>query len=167
MFGKERKTSKSQNFSTSEICAEFWAAVIALLIRSIASDSYLSENDLQIKNFCAKDSPPARMGKAQKKTGKGRPRSVPPCLWSATSLFVTKDSAYEVLPKVRQNYKLLAAVKITQQCGVGILKRQHTSSFVYAWSPQAGREIVETEFGADPVRGRIEIVHAPMPESAR
>jgi hypothetical protein len=68
----------------------------------------------------------------EKRGGKGRPRSIPPCIWAATSLFVTRDSAYEVLPKVRQNYKLLATVKITQQCGVGILKRQHISFWRYA-----------------------------------
>jgi hypothetical protein len=68
----------------------------------------------------------------EKRGGRGRPRSVPPCIWAATSLFVTRDSAYEVLPKVRQNYKLLASVKITQQCGVGVLKRQHISFWRYA-----------------------------------
>jgi hypothetical protein len=68
----------------------------------------------------------------EKKTGKGRPRIVPPCIWAATSLFLTKESAYETLPKLRGRYKFMAKVKITQQCGVSILKRSHISFWRYS-----------------------------------
>jgi hypothetical protein len=65
------------------------------------------------------------------KKAKGRPRSVHPCTWSATSLFVTKESAYLALPKPRERFKFLAMVKITKQCGVSILRRQHISFWRY------------------------------------
>ena len=68
----------------------------------------------------------------EKKTGKKRPRSVPPCLWATTSLWLNRDSAYEALPKLRGQFKLLASVKITKQCGVSILKRSHISFWRYA-----------------------------------
>src|ERR1700732_831183 len=42
------------------------------------------------------------------RTSKKRPRSVPPCVWSATSLFLNRNSAYEVLPKIRDHVKFLA-----------------------------------------------------------
>jgi hypothetical protein len=58
---------------------------------------------------------------------KGRPRSVPPCVWAATSLFVERDAAYEALPKPRERFEFLAKVTITEQCGVSILKRKHIS----------------------------------------
>jgi hypothetical protein len=58
--------------------------------------------------------------------------SVPPCLWATTSLWLNRDSAYEALPKLRGQFKLLASVKITKQCGVSILKRSHISFWRYA-----------------------------------
>jgi hypothetical protein len=68
----------------------------------------------------------------EQKTGKGRRRCVPPCISAATSLFVTRDSAYVALPKPRERFSFLAHVKITKQCGVSILKRSHISFWRYA-----------------------------------
>jgi hypothetical protein len=69
----------------------------------------------------------------EKKTGKKRPRSVPPCAYGPRpSLWLNRDSAYEALPKLRGQFKLLASVKITKQCGVSILKRSHISFWRYA-----------------------------------
>jgi hypothetical protein len=62
---------------------------------------------------------------------KGRPRSVPPCVWAATSLWQGEDAAYEALPKVRDRFKFLAKVTITKQCGVSVLKKKHISFWRY------------------------------------
>ncbi len=66
------------------------------------------------------------------KTGKGRPKSVTPCFWAATSLWLDRDFAFETLPKLRGKFTLLAKIKITKECGVSILKRSHISFWRYA-----------------------------------
>lgn len=65
---------------------------------------------------------------------KGRPKDVPPCVWSATSLWLTREAALGVLAllKMRGKFKFLAQVKITKECGVSILKRSHISFWRYA-----------------------------------
>lgn len=72
--------------------------------------------------------------KAEGKKPKGRPKDVTPCVWSATSLWLTREAALGVLalPKMRGRFKFLARVKITSECGVSVLKRSHISFWRYA-----------------------------------
>ena len=57
--------------------------------------------------------------------GKKPPPTVPLCRWASTSLFLTKEAAYKLLPKPRQRFKYIAQVSVTDKCGVSILKRSH------------------------------------------
>jgi hypothetical protein len=67
----------------------------------------------------------------EKNGGRKRPRSVAPCVWAATSFFLSRDTAYEALPKPRERFKFLVQVTITKQCGVSILRRSHISFWRY------------------------------------
>jgi hypothetical protein len=72
--------------------------------------------------------------KAEGEKPKGRPKDVTPCVWAATSLWLTREAALGVLalPRMRGKFKFLAKVTITTECGVSILKRSHISFWRYA-----------------------------------
>jgi hypothetical protein len=72
--------------------------------------------------------------KAEGKPPPRRPKDVTPCVWSATSLWLTREAALGIaaLPRMRGKFKFLARVKITSECGVSVLKRSHISFWRYA-----------------------------------
>jgi hypothetical protein len=63
--------------------------------------------------------------------GKPRPATVSPCRWASSSLFLTKEAAYFLLPKLRGRFKFIAKVNITEKCGVSILTRSHIDFWRY------------------------------------
>jgi hypothetical protein len=66
------------------------------------------------------------------KGGRIRPPDVPPCRWSGTSLFTTREAAFDKLPKPRKRFKFLARVSITKDCGVSVSARGHITLWRYA-----------------------------------
>lgn len=57
--------------------------------------------------------------------GKKPPKTVSLCRWASSSLFLTKEAAYLLLPKLRRRYKYIAKVNITDKCGVSLLLKSH------------------------------------------
>ena len=63
--------------------------------------------------------------------GKPRPKTVSPCRWASSSLFLTQEAAYLLLPKLRGRYKHIAKVNISEKCGVSLLLKSHIDFWRY------------------------------------
>lgn len=59
------------------------------------------------------------------------PTVVSLCRWASSSLFLNKEAAYLLLPKLRGRYKFIAQVNITEKCGVSILLKSHIDFWRY------------------------------------
>jgi hypothetical protein len=58
-------------------------------------------------------------------SAKDAPPTVDPCRWASCSVFLTKDAAYQKLPKMRARYKFLAKITITAKCGFTSRQKLH------------------------------------------
>jgi hypothetical protein len=63
--------------------------------------------------------------------GKKRPEVVSECRWASSSMFLTENAAYVLLPKLRGRYKFIAKVNVTVKCGVSILTKSHIDFWRY------------------------------------
>jgi len=57
--------------------------------------------------------------------GKRPPPEMDPCRWASCSLFASKRTAYLFLPKLRNRFRFLARLQITDKCGYTKLTRAH------------------------------------------